>query len=93
MVAKAEELTVQKKGPEAVAEAASFASIDPQDAIVLVCEGKGALIDSQFEEALACFSKSRGDWTARECAGLAHDGYGSFRSKTGLAELKRRLHM
>ena len=58
MVAKAEELTEQKKGPEAVAEATELAEIDPKDAIVWFVKGKAHYIDSQFEEALACFSKA-----------------------------------
>lgn len=58
MVAKAEELTEQKKGGEAVAEAAELAEIDPADAIVWFVKGKAHYVDSQYEEALACFSKA-----------------------------------
>jgi len=58
MVAKTEELTEQKKGPEAVAEANELASIDPNDAIVWFVKGKAHYIDNQFEEALACLSKA-----------------------------------
>jgi Flp pilus assembly protein TadD len=58
MIAKAEELTEEKKGPEAVAEATELAQIDPKDAIVWFVKGKAHYIDSQFEEALACFSKA-----------------------------------
>lgn len=58
MVAKAEELTEEKKGPEAVAEATELAQIDPKDAIVWFVKGKAHYIDNQFDEALACFSKA-----------------------------------
>ena len=58
MVARAEELTEQKKGPEAVAEATELAELDPNDAIVWFVKGKAHYIDNQFEEALACFSKA-----------------------------------
>jgi len=58
MVAKAEELTEQKKGPEAVAEATELAELDPNDAIVWFVKGKAHYIDSQFDDALACFSKA-----------------------------------
>jgi Flp pilus assembly protein TadD len=58
MVAKAEELTEEKKGGEAVAEANELASLDPADAIVWFVKGKAHYVDSQFEESLACFSKA-----------------------------------
>ncbi|MFA6214148.1 MAG: tetratricopeptide repeat protein [Candidatus Micrarchaeia archaeon] len=58
MVAKAEELTEQKKGEEAVAEATELAELDPKDAIVWFVKGKAHYVDSQFEEALSCFSKA-----------------------------------
>src|SRR3989338_3586068 len=58
MVAKAEELTEQKKGDEAVAEASELASLDPKDAIVWFVKGKAHYVDRQFDEALSCFSKA-----------------------------------
>jgi len=58
MVAKAEELTEQKRGDEAVAEANELAAIDPADAIVWFVKGKAHYVDAQYEEALACFSKA-----------------------------------
>jgi Flp pilus assembly protein TadD len=60
MIAKAEELTEEKKGPEAVAEASELAQIDPKDAIVWFVKGKAHYVDGQFEEALSCFSKAAG---------------------------------
>jgi Flp pilus assembly protein TadD len=58
MVAKTEELTEQKKGPEAVAEATELAELDPNDAIVWFVKGKAHYIDNQFDDALACLSKA-----------------------------------
>lgn len=58
MVAKTEELTEEKKGGEAVAEAAELAQLDPKDAIVWFVKGKAHYIDGQFDDALACFSKA-----------------------------------
>jgi len=58
MVARAEELTEQKKGDEAVVEATELAELDPKDAIVWFVKGKAHYVDSQFDEALACFSKA-----------------------------------
>jgi Flp pilus assembly protein TadD len=58
MVAKTEELTEEKKGDAAVAEATELAELDPKDAIVWFVKGKAHYVDSQFEEALACFSKA-----------------------------------
>lgn len=58
MIAKAEELTEEKKGDAAVAEATELAAIDPKDSIVWFVKGKAHYVDSQFEEALACFSKA-----------------------------------
>lgn len=58
MVAKAEELTEEKKGGEAVAEATELTSLDPKDAIVWFVKGKAHYVESQFEDALACFSKA-----------------------------------
>lgn len=58
MIAKAEELTEEKKGPEAIAEATELVQIDPKDAIVWFVKGKAHYIESQFDEALACFSKA-----------------------------------
>ena len=58
MIAKTEELTEEKKGPEAVAEAAELAQIDPRDAIVWFMNGKAHYINNEFEEALSCFSKA-----------------------------------
>lgn len=58
MVAKTEELAEQKKGEEAVAEATELVAIDPKDAIAWFMKGKAHYVDSQFEEALTCFSKA-----------------------------------
>ncbi|MFA6489490.1 MAG: tetratricopeptide repeat protein [Candidatus Micrarchaeia archaeon] len=58
MVAKTEELTEQKKGEEAVAEATELAQIDPKDAIVWFMKGKAHYVSGQFEDALSCFSKA-----------------------------------
>lgn len=58
MVAKTEELVEEKKGGEAVVEATELAQIDPKDAIVWFVKGKAHYIDSQFEDALSCFSKA-----------------------------------
>jgi len=58
MVVKTQELTEQKKGDEAVAEATELAQLDPKDAIVWFMKGKAHYVDSQFEEALSCFSKA-----------------------------------
>ena len=58
MVAKTEELTEQKKGGEAVAEATELAEIDPKDAIAWFMKGKAFYVDGQFDEALSCFSKA-----------------------------------
>ena len=58
LVAKTEELVEEKKGDEAVVEATELAAIDPKDAIVWFVKGKAHYIDSQFEDALSCFSKA-----------------------------------
>ena len=58
MVAKTEELTEEKKGGEAIAEAAELASIDPKDAIVWFVKGKAHYVEGQLEDALSCFSKA-----------------------------------
>ncbi len=58
MVAKTEELTEEKKGGDAVAEATELAQIDPKDAIVWFVKGKAHYIDNQFDEALSSFSKA-----------------------------------
>ncbi|MFA4982931.1 MAG: tetratricopeptide repeat protein [Candidatus Micrarchaeia archaeon] len=58
MIAKTEELTEGKKGPEAVAEATELSQIDPKDAIVWLVKGKAHYIDNQFDEAYACFCKA-----------------------------------
>ncbi len=58
MIAKTEELTEEKKGDAAVAEATELVQIDPKDAIVWFVKGKAHYVDMQFEEALACFSKA-----------------------------------
>lgn len=58
MVAKTEELAEQKKGGEAVEAATELAQIDPKDAIAWFMKGKAHYVDSQFEEALSCFSKA-----------------------------------
>jgi superkiller protein 3 len=58
MIAKTEELTEEKKGNEAVAEATELAQIDPKDAIVWFVKGKAHYVDNQFDEALACYSKA-----------------------------------
>ncbi len=58
MVAKTEELTEEKKGGEAVAEASELVQLDPRDAIVWFVKGKAHYVDNQFEDALSCFSKA-----------------------------------
>ena len=58
MIAKAEALTEEKKGDAAVVEATELVSIDPKDALVWFVKGKAHYIDSQFDEALSCFSKA-----------------------------------
>lgn len=58
MIAKTEELTEEKKGEEAVAEATELAQLDPKDAIVWFVKGKAHYIDGQLEDALSCFSKA-----------------------------------
>jgi len=58
MIAKTEELTEEKKGDEAVAEATELVELDPKDAIVWFVKGKAHYIDNQFEDALTCFSKA-----------------------------------
>ncbi|MCX6769738.1 MAG: tetratricopeptide repeat protein [Candidatus Micrarchaeota archaeon] len=58
MVARAEELTEEKKGDEAVETATELSKIDPNDAIVWFVKGKAHYIDRQFDDALACFSKA-----------------------------------
>lgn len=58
MIAKAEELTEEKKGPEAVAEAAELVQLNPKDALVWFVKGKAHYVEGQFEEALSCFSKA-----------------------------------
>jgi Flp pilus assembly protein TadD len=58
MIAKTEELTEEKKGDAAVAEATELAAIDPKDAIVWFVKGKAHYVDNQFDDALSCFSKA-----------------------------------
>jgi len=58
MIAKTEELTEEKKGDAAVAEATELAQLDPQDAIVWFVKGKAHYVDNQFDDALSCFSKA-----------------------------------
>ncbi|HIH18485.1 TPA: tetratricopeptide repeat protein [Candidatus Micrarchaeota archaeon] len=58
MVARTEELTEEKKGGEAVAEATELSQLDPKDAIVWFVKGKAHYVASEFEQALACFSKA-----------------------------------
>jgi Flp pilus assembly protein TadD len=58
MIAKTEQLTEQKQGDAAVAEATELAQIDPKDAIVWFVKGKAHYVDSQYDEALSCFSKA-----------------------------------
>ena len=58
MIATTEALAEEKKGPEAVQEAAELAQIDPKDAIVWFMNGKAHYINNEFEEALSCFSKA-----------------------------------
>jgi superkiller protein 3 len=58
MVVKTEELAEEKKGDEAVSEAKELVALDPKDAIVWFMKGKAHYADSQFEDALSCFSKA-----------------------------------
>ena len=58
MEAKTEELVEGRQGREAVLEATELAQIDPKDAIVWFVKGKAHYIDSQFDDALTCFSKA-----------------------------------
>jgi len=58
MIAKTEELVEEKKGEEAVVEATELVKLDPKDAIVWFVKGKAHYVDSQFEDALSCFSKA-----------------------------------
>lgn len=58
MIAKTEELTEEKKGDAAVVEATELVQLDPKDALVWFVKGKAHYIDSQFDEALSCFSKA-----------------------------------
>ena len=58
IIARAEELTEQKKGPEAITEANDLLQIDSKDAIVWFVKGKAHYIDNQIEEAYSCFCKA-----------------------------------
>lgn len=58
MIATTEQFTEDKKGPEAVQEAAELAEIDPKDAIVWFMNGKAHYINGEYDEALSCFSKA-----------------------------------
>lgn len=58
MIATTESLAEEKKGPEAVQEAAELAEINPKDAIVWFINGKAHYINNEFDEALSCFSKA-----------------------------------
>lgn len=58
MIARTEELTEEKKGPEAIQEATELTQIDPKDAIAWFMNGKAHYINNEYDDALASFSKA-----------------------------------
>jgi Flp pilus assembly protein TadD len=58
IIAKTEELTEEKKGAEAVAEASDLSEINQKDAIIWFVTGKAHYVNNEFDEALSCFSKA-----------------------------------